>query len=87
MQHLKCPLLASNAARTFALSVPALCSLKFSFCCINVNVLCFIQRLVSNLFCVALLAVQVSLLEIMLKQYCLSERAINHPVDKSSGHC
>lgn len=25
--------------------------------------------------------------EIMLKQYCLSERVINHQVDKSSGHC
>lgn len=67
-----------------ALSV--LCTLQFSFCCMNVNVLCFIQRSLSNLFC-TLLAVQVSLLEIMLKQYCPSERVINHQVDKSSGHC
>lgn len=52
----------------------------------DVKVLCFIQRLLSNLFS-TLLAVQVSRLEIMLKQYCRSERVINHQADKSSGHC
>lgn len=62
------------------------CPLQFSLCNKSVNVLCFIQRLLSNLFSV-LVAVQVALLEIMLKQYCLSERVINHQVDKSSGHC
>lgn len=53
---------------------------------LHVHVLCFIHRLRSNLPC-ALLAVWISLLEIMLKQYCLSVRVINHQLDKSSGHC
>lgn len=74
---------ANNSAHTKAgLSVSVLCPRQFCFWCISVNVLCSI----SNLFCV-LLAVQVALLEIMLKQYCLSERVINHHTDKSSGHC
>lgn len=52
----------------------------------SVFVLRFIRRLSSNLLC-ALLAVRMSLLEIMLKQYCPSVRVINHRLDKSSGHC
>lgn len=74
------------AAHQGDLSVSVFCPLQFCSCCMSVNALCFIQRLLSNLFCV-LLAVQVAQLEIMLKQYCLTERVINHEVDKSSGHC
>lgn len=52
----------------------------------HVHVLRFIHRFSSNFLC-ALLAVRISLLEIMLKQYCRSVRVINHQLDKSSGHC
>lgn len=68
------------------LSASVFCPLQFSLCNKSADALCFIQRLYSNLFYV-LVAVQVALLEIMLKQYCLSEMVINHQADKSSGHC
>lgn len=53
------------------------------------SLLCILSR---DFFCFpnlfrASLAVQVPPLEIMLKQYSLSEGVINHQLDKSSGHC
>lgn len=81
--HHKCNLQRQLITRT---ELVRLLSSVVNVCCTSVNVLRFIQRLLPNLSCV-LLPVQVALLEIMLKQYCLSERVINHEADKSSGHC
>lgn len=76
-------ILTTNSAHT-GLRVCASHTAVFTPACMHV--LRFIHRLRSNLLC-ALLAVRISLLEIMLNQYCLSVRVINHQLDVSSGHC
>lgn len=58
-----------------------LCPLQFSPCS------AFYPKITLQFVLCVSLAVEVALLEIMLKQYCLSERVINHQVDKGSGHC
>lgn len=77
-------ILTTNSAHT-EVRVCALHTAGFTLACVSVFCLSSTDYC-SNLLC-ALLAVRISLLEIMLKQYRLSVRLINHQLDKSSGHC